>query len=420
MIQNQINIYWSAFSVLIIKGASAIIKFVLIAFITNSMGAAAYGAYSYVLSFFLLINVLARVGEDVNSQKKSAQLVFYRRYKKLVFRIISVFQTVICSNILLSLISISIVYFLIEDHAKLFHFNLLIPFGFLYSFVWIYSYFFKGIGQVLFSALNLEVIFPIVNILFIFFSLDAGFSKELILSGSYIGALFIVFLIYTLNFWNFLKKNDLNFRDYQREVVSLHESLPFMFVSVSTMLLVWIDTFILGVFVSNEDLGVYSLVVRLGSLIVFPASAMAGLFSNRVVELFEENSKEKLLLEFNKTTKYLFFVCLLLFAIINLFADDILYMFGKEFGLGQHSLLVFSFAQLLIGTTGVFESVFLMTDNKKVFLIINGIMIFLNMSLGFIMISAAGILGAAYSTLISVIVNRTLQYLFLRYRYFHV
>jgi len=418
MISDKIKIYWKSFGVLIIKGVSAVIKFLLIAFITNSMGASAYGAYSYALSFLLIVNVVARLGEDINSQKISAQLIYKGKYEDAIFRIISVFYTVIFSNVLLSATFLSIILIFIKDEVKILHFKILIPFGMFYSFVWIFSYFFRGIGKAFFSIFNLEILFPLLNLLFIYIYINAEYSEEFILSGSFISSLLIIFGIYVSFMLIYSRNKSIDFSKYRLSFTNPAVSLPFMIVSVSTMLIVWIDTFILGVYVSNEDIGIYSLVTRLGALILFPASALTVFFANKVVELIEAGNKNILHNEFVESTKYLFFISLLLFGVINLFADQILGLFGKDFVGGKSVLFVFSIAQLIVGSSGIFEAVFLMTDNKKVFLRINALMIIINIFLGFPLINSFGILGAAYSTLIAVTVNRLIQYYYLRFKYF--
>ena len=419
MISDQMKIYWKSFKILIMKGVSAVIKFLLISFITNSMGASAYGAYSYALSFFLIANVVARLGEDINSQKISAQLIYRGKYKDAIFRIISVFYTVIFSNVLLSAIVLSILLFFMKDEVKLLHFKILFPFGMFYSFVWIFAYFFRGIGKAFFILLNLEIVFPLLNLLFIYIYINAEYSEEFILSGSFISSLLVIFGIYISFVLIYSRNKSIDFSKYRLSCTNPADSLPFMVVTVSTMLLVWIDTFILGFYVSNEDIGIYTLVTRLGALILFPASALTVFFANKVVERVEAGDKNILFNEFVESTKYLFCISLLLFAVINLFADQILGLFGKDFVGGKSVLFVFSIAQLIIGTSGIFEAVFLMTDNKKLFLRINALMIIINISLGFPLINSFGILGAAYSTLIAVTVNRLIQYYYLRFKYFN-
>lgn len=413
------KIYWNASGVLIMKGISAVIKFLLIAFITNSMGASSYGAYSYALSFLLIINVVARLGEDINSQKISAKLIYRGQYEKAIFRIISVFYTVIFSNVLLSIIFLSLVYFFVQDEVKIIHFKILIPFGMFYSFVWIFSYFFKGIGKAFFSTFNLEILFPLLNLLFLYIYINANYSEEFILSGSFLSSLFTICGIYICYLLIYSKEKRIDISKYRLSLTNPADSLPFMIVSVSTMLLVWIDTFILGIYVSNEDIGIYTLVTRLGALIIFPASALTVFFANRVVERIETGNKNILFKEFVESIKYLFIISLLFFIAINLFADQILGLFGKEFIGGKFILFIFSIAQLIIGTSGIFEAVFLMTDNKKVFLQINALMIVINIALGFPLIYLFGIFGAAYSTLIAVTVNRLIQYYYLRFKYFN-
>ena len=71
-------------------------------------------------------------------------------------------------------------------------------------------------------------------------------------------------------------------------------------------------------------------------------------------------------------------------------------------------------AQAINLSTGVFESIFLMSDLKIILAKINLYMIIFNLILNIPLVYYFGIVGASIATLLSIVIVRLIQYSFIR------
>ena len=183
---------------------------------------------------------------------------------------------------------------------------------------------------------------------------------------------------------------------------------------MSSMLLAWVDFYVLSFFEGDSNLGIYSVSTKLAQFMLFPASAIAIFFSNRLVEFYENNDYKSINIYLKKITIILFVVSSLIFILINLFSSTILNLFGKEFIEGSMALLILTFAYLINASLGSFETVLLMSSYKRYLFNLNLITVLLNIVFNLPLVFLYGIEGAAFGTLLSITANRIMQYYFIR------
>jgi len=390
------------------------LKFLIIIYITNQFGASEYGAYTFAMSIFLFINLIFRYGFDTYIQKESASLEIKKKYLKSISQFVNVTYFSVLSIIIVTLIAEFILYYFHEDIdvLKYQYLSLLLVFSFLYSILWIFTYYYRGIGKGKLSVLNLEILFPIIQILIIYILMQFNLQTFYILVYSFVISIFLGILIYFNNIKNriILLIQVSNIKFPKIEIKHIKQSYPFLLVSMSSMLLTWTDIYVISYFETNENIGIYSVVTKIGLLILFPASAVSIFFSNKVVEFLRKNDYKQLNKYFKIATFGLFLISMLMFIVINSFSTLILSLFGDIFISATTVLLLFSFAQLLNGTTGIFESIFLMSDLKNIFMKLNIIMLLINLLLNIPLVYFYGMEGAAIATLIVISINRVIQY----------
>jgi len=399
---------------ILLKFISAGLKFLIIIYITNQFGASEYGAYTFAMSIFLFINLIFRYGFDTYIQKESASLEIKKKYLKSISQFVNVTYFSVLSIIIVTLIAEFILYYFHEDIdvLKYQYLSLLLVFSFLYSILWIFTYYYRGIGKGKLSVLNLEILFPIIQILIIYILMQFNLQTFYILVYSFVISIFLGILIYFNNIKNriILLIQVSNIKFPKIEIKHIKQSYPFLLVSMSSMLLTWTDIYVISYFETNENIGIYSVVTKIGLLILFPASAVSIFFSNKVVEFLRKNDYKQLNKYFKIATFGLFLISMLMFIVINSFSTLILSLFGDIFISATTVLLLFSFAQLLNGTTGIFESIFLMSDLKNIFMKLNIIMLLINLLLNIPLVYFYGMEGAAIATLIVISINRVIQY----------
>jgi len=399
---------------ILLKFISAGLKFLIIIYITNQFGASEYGAYTFAMSIFLFINLIFRYGFDTYIQKESASLEIKKKYLKSISQFVNVTYFSVLSIIIVTLIAEFILYYFHEDIdvLKYQYLSLLLVFSFLYSILWIFTYYYRGIGKGKLSVLNLEILFPIIQILIIYILMQFNLQTFYILVYSFVISIFLGILIYFNNIKNriILLIQVSNIKFPKIEIKHIKQSYPFLLVSMSSMLLTWTDIYVISYFETNENIGIYSVVTKIGLLILFPASAVSIFFSNKVVEFLRKNDYKQLNKYFKIATFGLFLISMLMFIVINSFSTLILSLFGDIFISATTVLLLFSFAQLLNGTTGIFESIFLMSDLKNILMKLNIMMLLINLLLNIPLVYFYGMEGAAIATLIVISINRVIQY----------
>jgi O-antigen/teichoic acid export membrane protein len=401
--------------VTVLKTFSAIIKLLVVLFITNIFGAAEYGAFTFALTLFLFVNMLFRFGFDVYLQKKIA---FFESIGKQSVGVLFLIKLIGISSASLITVTLIVELLLVAltgqiDDLKIDYLKSIFWLSVGYSMLWLMSYYFRGADRGVFSVLNIEIIFPATQLLLmvvLYYYVPYLTASQVIIS-SFITSIIVSCIIYLLR----LKMcfESLNLRKlpllFKGSKHLIKKSKPYLFISIVSMILVWQDIFVISFFENNESIGIYSVATKIGLFLLFPASAVAMFLTNRVVVCLARSDRKQLSGYLKYSTAILLMVSVIGVLVINIFAIQILSFFGDEFLLAVTVLLLFSIAQLLNAISAAMEVVFLMSELKHTFLKLNIFMIVINFILNVPMIYFWGIEGAALATLISVIISRSIQ-----------
>lgn len=178
---------------------------------------------------------------------------------------------------------------------------------------------------------------------------------------------------------------------------------------MSQMILNWSDIFIISFFLDNFHIGQYTLITKIGSFILFPASAVFIFFSNITVKAIQEKEISKLKIYVRNGTFILLCISFSMILFLNLYHYNILSFFGKDFLVDYKIILVYTIGQGVFCCFGMYESIFLMTQLKKYYILFNIGAVLLNFIIGIPLVHCFGILGAAYSSLISILLMKFAQ-----------
>lgn len=398
------------------KVVSAALKFGLVLIMTNLFGANEYGAFTFSMSIFLFVNTLFRFGFDIHLHKRIAEKFnFNNKFscQRFYIRIATISMlTLFLFSILVKLLLPYIVSDEFINSSKYLYLSSIIKYGFIYAGFWLLVYYYRGLNKAKFSVIILELVFPILNILLIYLLKFYSDSPSFILVNSFGISTSICFLILfysdKMKFNLFSSINFKTFPEFSKH--EINKSMPFLFISVSGMLMSWVDFYIISFFESDTEIGVYSVATRIALLLLFPASAISIFFSNHIVALLKQNKKTQIMFYLKKITLGLFVLSLIIFTVFNVFNTQILSLFGKEFIVATQVLFVLSFAHMINASTGMFETVILMSASKKYLFKLNLITVLINLILNIPLVYYYGIEGAAVGTLIAIIANRIFQY----------
>lgn len=224
---------------------------------------------------------------------------------------------------------------------------------------------------------------------------------------AYLAALvltFIALVVYTV------KKlpQPITFTDRQADASVRKEllifSLPLLGTAMFTMIMVWMDTLMLGYFKTPEVVGLYNAAYPLAWFIQQPLAALGLIYTPIATGLYSQNLMAELRRNYTILTKWLSFLTLPIFLVLCLFPEAVLNLFfGSAYIAAAPALRILSLGLIvnnLLGPNGATlvalgESGFLMWSTLA------GATA--NIVLNVVLIPPFGIVGAAIASAVSLI-----------------
>lgn len=186
------------------------------------------------------------------------------------------------------------------------------------------------------------------------------------------------------------------------------KSFPMAISALSYFLMQSVDILLLTKYSTFEQVAFYSIAVKLSTITALALLSVNIIIAPKIAEMFAngENNKLKTLLQ--NSNRLILSLTFPVIAILAMFSNWILGLFGQDYVLAQSALLILLFGQLfsaLCGPLGVYMN---MTGKQKKLqrLLIFGL--FLNVVLNIVSIPRYGMVGAAASTAFSMIVWKVL------------
>lgn len=387
---------------LIIRIVGAAIGYIFTIYITNKFGSDFYGLLALSFSFFLIISVFGRLGLDVNivryfSQKKNENetLLFY----KSIF--ISFLVSCFFSLVIFFLKDLIVNHLYKDKKPELLNY---LPWILLSIPFW-------NIALVCSSYLRakkLNSYFAFINypsrfffsLLFIILLINIfGNDYNYVFIGHFIAVLFTAILSI------FLCVRKLNHKNLKSQISTyffLKDSFP-MFLSSSILILLGlIDTQVMGIYETNTNIGIYSVCLKLASLTTFSLQAINSILAPKISKSFNEGGdKYKDLIRFS--TQLNFLISTILVTIILLFQNYLLSLFGDEFIKGSLILIIFCIGQIINSFSGSVGVILQMLGKQKVYQNFVIVALMINVVLTFILTPTYGGVGAALSTVVSMV-----------------
>jgi len=189
-------------------------------------------------------------------------------------------------------------------------------------------------------------------------------------------------------------------RHARREVLSF--SITMMMSGFLGMILHRVDTLMLGLFREASEIGVYAVAARLCGLSSLISFACARMVTSATASLIGRNDQSGLI-QLARSVTIWFTTLILPFWITTLFfAEAMMGLFGDEYRAGADALRLLVSAALVHVLTFMSGPVLLGTGGYERRLFVSSLcMVILNIALNLYLIPRAGILGAAWATLIA-------------------
>ena len=216
----------------------------------------------------------------------------------------------------------------------------------------------------------------------------------------------IAFLISTIAAFFIVNKKIFNFTNKEKnENVKkslLSFSLPAMLNNIMEVLLISLDTIMIGYFMTSSDVGIYNAAYPNANLLGLLPGVLITMFAPTISELLAKEKIEESKKIFNQVSRWIVYATLPILSFVFLFSKEILsVLFGKEYVVGSLVLIVLSF--------GILFNVIALTARKsleinkktKVLFYYSIIALVMNFALNLVLIPKYGILGAAMASLVS-------------------
>jgi O-antigen/teichoic acid export membrane protein len=265
---------------------------------------------------------------------------------------------------------------------------------------------FRGLKQIAKYSIFQSWLIYLITLIFIF-SLTAFLPEKGISVYSLSIALVIImvatFIISVKTFKGYKLKDEGDFDEKYATKYFLKISLPMLFSSSLFFIMNWTDVLMLQGFLSDDDVGIYTIAAKTAALISIILVAVNSIAAPKFAELYQKKQIVAFKKVVKQTTLFASVVGLPAFIIIIFFPSFLLNLFGDEFTQGRMSLLILSFGQLVNVSAGSTIPLLNMTGKEVTgwFILLAGAA--LNIILNWWLIPIYGIEGAALATMSSTV-----------------
>lgn len=382
-----------------------VLSFVYFTILARNLGAESIGQYFFAVSFAtmfsvlvdlglspLLIRQVARVGdekENLDDNEESLKWFHQIFTLKLIFAAITA----------LILITLDLLLYYNDPVRNLIFLTTLIII--IDSFTLFFYAFIRGRQNLKFESWG-TIIFQIIVIITGISLLQITSNVFVMLSVLFLASLFNMIYSAIILHKKFNIKLKIYFsKDLAKKIMSI--ALPFALAAIFAKVYAYVDTFLLKMFMGDEEVGFYSVAYKITfSLQFIPLAFVAALypaFSN-----YFKNDKDKLTRTFAKSFNYLAFVAVpVSFGIIALASEIVAKLYTSEFSYSIWPLqvLIASIPFLFINFS--LSSFLNATERQKINTKNLGIIMILNIILNLIFIPRFGIWGASLSSSLSTL-----------------
>jgi len=386
------------------------------------MGAAVYGQIVYVMTIIILLTVITKLGLSEGLVQNISKLTTAGKLKRRNSLISFSILTVVISS---SFIAIFI--FIFSDFIALNILNksqlsnllkIMSPFLIIFTLVELSPGIYRGIKVIRHHVIGNSLILTSLKLISLIITGYLGYRINGLIFSYYISftfaLIYLYYKIYKLNLLGTISKKEIS--SYKNLLIF---SYPLFMSGLLHFFIARIDIFMIGYFLNSSDVGIYTIALKVGTLINFMLFSFNTIFAPNIASLFYNNQLEKLKRLYQVITKWIFTLNIFVFALILLLSKEIMTVFGSEFIIGSAALILISIGQLFNAAVGTAGSVNVMTGYPKSELYISIIVFVLNISLNYYLIPRYGINGAAFASLISVSVMNLarLSILYLRLKF---
>lgn len=376
------------------------------------LGAEVYGKFMYIFAFIGFFPLLAMMGlqqglvyfipkfsENQEKNKRNSIVTFSILFVFLISFIISLLVFTNSDFIAENLLNKPELSNLIKFMSPLIIFIALIQLS---------KGAFQGIKRINYFVFNNDILIPVLKILVLLITILFGLKIFSLVLAFYvatiIGAIYLLTGIYKQGLTSRIGLGELS---RYKELFKF--SLPLLLTGYLGLISQKTDIIMIGYYLSEDQVGIYNIAFKIGTLSSFILVAFNTMFAPTISSLYNKSDIGALANMYKVITKWVVAVNLIAFALILLFSEEIMRVFGSEFIMGSTALMFIAVGQVINAGVGSAGFILIMTGNSLYVMYINFITVILNVTLNFFLIPIYGIGGAAFASLISVLLVNMLR-----------
>jgi len=399
---NKLEIYKGSLAAFIIKGISIVFGYVFLYLIALYYGARGMGVFSIVQTLISVLAVISILGFDVAIVKFFSEKKSTVRTKSVYYKILKIVIPFTFIISIITYLSSSLIADFFSDKDLLYSIKYA-SFGiFPLSILFINSEGLRGIKEIKLYSIFKFALVPLSSSILLLFVYNSQLLDLESIIFSYVVGIYIAFF-FSMYFW--LKK--INVPSSNDGIISfknlLSISIPMLLTTSLFYIINWTDTIILAYYDTSYNIGVYNIAVKMSmaaSIVLFSINSIA---APKYSELYSSNKRNEFKAMVKFSSKLIFWISMPIIIIIAYKAEFFLNIFGEEFKQGKivlYILLIGQFVNILCGSVGY---ILMMTNKQKILRNIIFFAALINIALNILLIPSYGILGAALSTTVSMI-----------------
>ncbi len=181
-------------------------------------------------------------------------------------------------------------------------------------------------------------------------------------------------------------------------------SIPTIFTGILAILLSWTDTIFIGIFKTASDVGIYSIAYVLASSLTIFLNSFGDIFYPITSELHSKKKHVVIRETFEVVSKWIFITTLPFFLIAIIFPEHLIdAFFGYGYAIGFNVLVILAIGYFITSALGPVAFTLQVYNKTKFVGFYTTIAAIVNVILNIILIPIFGLIGAAFATVLSIL-----------------
>jgi O-antigen/teichoic acid export membrane protein len=180
-------------------------------------------------------------------------------------------------------------------------------------------------------------------------------------------------------------------------------SAPLAVSTLLSLLLLWTDTLFLGFFRPSEDVGIYSIAIRIATLGGLVLVSFNAIFAPLASDLYNRRENERLEKLLKTVTKWVSAISFPIFAGLALYAYNVLGLINVDYTIGATAFVILTIGKMFDAVTGPVANMLIMCGRPRIVLLNNIVVFMIDVVLCIVLIPRYGMVGAAIASAATLI-----------------